>query len=503
MGVTESTLLSPSTDSLRSAPPRAEVTERSTHAWLLGCVIVAGSLFRLVALGAFPSINVDEGLWTRSTKNHVLFGDWFLDRHTHLFLSPLFHWLSIPTFRVFGPTIVAGRLISGVAGSVSIWLLYVLVRRLTVRPRLALIAAAILACSEWSILQSREALIESLELCLILACATALTFDGWFALLGAGALFGLVLLTKINALFMALPFAFLILQRVSTTGANPLKSVRSWSRVIAFGLVSMLVAGAVYYSLFRVHPQEFRAAFKFELDGVHFESISNPIVRVGRFGIDPVQEGRTVIALFREEPFLFALAAIGLAMLPWVRLKGSPFFASWFIVGVPYFLGQMYQPTRYFYLVMPAFVFFAALFVDWLAQPGEEPNATSRQVARAAIGVFLAFDLAYAGMNAVANRNTAFRDVRSWLRSNTSPNDKMLVSAMLATDLPNEAFAYYKLVHTAADIDPVVRQLHVNYVIVDDKEWPDEYKDEVARRYTKRFVGAHSAVYEVAASGTR
>ncbi|MFL5613842.1 MAG: ArnT family glycosyltransferase [Gemmatimonadaceae bacterium] len=475
---------------------RIEPQQRISTAWLLAIVFGGAFVTRVIALGSFPAIKADEGLWTRSTKNYVLFGDWFLDRHTHLFLSPLFHLLSIPLFRLLGPTIVAGRLVSALAGTLSVWLLYVLVRRVTLQPRIALISAMILACSEWGILQSREALIESLEVCVILACATVLTFEGMLALVGGGVLFGLLLLTKINAIFMAAPIAYLVMMS-STRSGNPLTSPRAWLSASIVGLTGALIAGAGYYLLYRTHPADFFGAFKYELDGVHFESGSHPLVRIGRFGIDPVQVGRTIIALFREEPILLTFTTIGVAILPWVRTRGVSFFATWLFVGAVFFFAQMYQPIRYFYLLMPGIVCFAAVFLDWLARPMGQSSPTSRRVAYAATSAFLAFDLMYTAMNAVANRNNWFTDVHGWLQANTNPRDRLMVSAMLATDVPNPAYAYYRVVHGPEDLDPVIRQLHIRYVVTDDAEWPREYCAVVDRLYAKRFTGAHSIVYEV------
>src|SRR5262249_6064773 len=101
------------------APPMFQLSSAfhryDRHVRILIGVIVVGGLLRILGLGMFPEAIADEGLWTNSTKNFLLFHDWFMGGRTHLFLSPLFHVLSLAAFELSGPTITSARMISALA----------------------------------------------------------------------------------------------------------------------------------------------------------------------------------------------------------------------------------------------------------------------------------------------------------------------------------------------------------------------------------------------------
>ena len=70
----------------------------------LSLLLAVSAALRLLGLSAFPEIVADEGLWTNSSKNFLVFGDWFLDGRKYVFLSPVFHGLSGAIFSLFGAT---------------------------------------------------------------------------------------------------------------------------------------------------------------------------------------------------------------------------------------------------------------------------------------------------------------------------------------------------------------------------------------------------------------
>lgn len=468
------------------------------HRRVVASTVCVALLLRTVALSRFPGIEADEGLWTRSSKNFVLYGDWFMDRHTHVFLSPLFHALTVLAYRLFGVSTEVARGVSGVAGGLSVAIFYLLVRRVTKSRDIALTSAIIMAVTAWSVLLSRKALIESLELFGILATAALLSFDGSWAVIAAGLAFGAVLLTKINAVFVLAPFGLYLLLGVSDGAISPPLSTGRWVRLSIFTATALATSGIVYALMYASHPTEFVQAFRFELNGVHFQALSHPIVRFGRFGIDPIQDGRTALALLREEPFVFVLAAIGLLGCLIQRRRDTMLFVSWIAVGAVYFLAQMFQPERYFYLLMPPVAFFAALAVVRFSQSMPGSTGADRRTGRPVLWLLVVFEVAYLGMNALANPNTRFTAVVEWARQNTRPTDRVLASAMLCTDLPNRAYAFYRLADSAADLDPLIQRLHINYVIVDDQEWPQEYLQAIAQRYPEVRRWPHATAYRTA-----
>ncbi|HXH81560.1 MAG TPA: phospholipid carrier-dependent glycosyltransferase [Candidatus Tectomicrobia bacterium] len=459
---------------------------------LVGFLVATAAALRFAGLAAVPEIAADEGLWTNSTKNFARFGDWFMDGRRHLLLSPTFHALSLISFEAFGPSIWAARLVSASLATVSVVLLYALVWRISRRGDLALTTALVFAVNDWLVIQSRYALVEPTQLAFALAAAVLMTCCFPLAGAAAGLAMALALLAKINILFLV--------PLLATLGpiGGPEGDLRSrLARSTLFAAVALGAAALGYAYLYRSYPEQFLAAFRYELDGVHFEGISSPLARVGRVGIDPVQVGRTVLELLRVSPFLFVLAAMGLAALPLVRPRGALLFATWGLVGSAFFLCQMFQPTRYFYLVSPAYAFLAAVALTsvWTPDVGAPPRF--HRLAVPLVAVYLAYSAAYLGMNAVANRGTMLEAVTAWARRNTQPEDVLLAAGYLCTDLENRAYAHYRYARTPKHLEDSIRRLHVRYVIFDRKEWQPQLGHYLAARFPVAARWSFGAVYDV------
>jgi 4-amino-4-deoxy-L-arabinose transferase-like glycosyltransferase len=461
----------------------------------LATVLAFALAFRVAGLAHFPIVEADEGLWTRSAKNFLVFGDWFMDEHTHLLLSPVFHALELVAFAAAGPSIEVARLLSAIAGTASVLLVYVLVQRATARRDVALTTAIVFAFCQWTVVISRKALIEPVQLCAVLASACFLVRDGWKNALAAGVLMGVALLTKVNAAFIALVFGLYLLLPLAEASGRAAWRVYV-GRAAVFAMSAVIVAGSVLGALARAYPDRFRAAYLYELDGVHFESLSNPIIRVGRFGLDPVQAARTIVELVREEPLLMVYCLLGMVVAFVARRRHSGLFMLWLGIGMPFLLGQMFQPLRYFVLLTPAFAFFAALFVCWLAE--FEPLSTgARKIAVGALGLYVAFDVAYVGMNAVASREVRIDAVVQWASTSSRSSDRILASALFCTDLPNPALGYYKLVKDRSDLLPALKRHRIDYVIVDSAEWPAALADEMALHFRPIARWPFATVYRV------
>jgi 4-amino-4-deoxy-L-arabinose transferase-like glycosyltransferase len=460
--------------------------------WTLFLIAAVAASLRLVQLGAYPEIQADEGLWTNSTKNFLEFGDWFMDRATHLFLSPVFHGLSLITFWLFGPSIWAARLIAAASGSLSVVLLYLLIRRVFGRRDLALTTAALFGLNEWLVIQSRYALIEPTELLFVLSAFVLLTYSSRIAVAAAGFFMGLAILTKINVLFL-FPIAAFIPpadRQIETVGA----AVR---RFAGFAAVAFGIAGAGYAYLYFNYPTQFIAAFTYELDGVHFESTSHPLVRVGRFGIDPEQISRTVLGLFRESPFLFVLATIGVTMTPLVDMRKASGFLLWAGLGTAFFLGQMFQPTRYFYLVTPAYCVLAAVAICELHARQSAASATLRPMAVPLLAVYILFNVGRVAMPIAASRGVKLQTVTEWAETHTQRNDVVLAAGYLCTDLTNRAYAHYRYVHNPREFEDSIRQLHVSYVVFDHDEWRPELGRYLKEHYPSLADWEFGSVYDV------
>lgn len=464
---------------LLKAPVRAPgpLTANRTLLTLLAAAV----LVRTVALSAFPEVQADEGLWTNSAKNFVEFGDWFMDGRTHLFLSPLFSSLAAVSFWLLGPSIAAARLVSAVAGVASVGLLYAVVARACGDRRLALVAAAVLGLNQWSIIQSREALVESLQVALCLASLYLALGERRWSAPAAGVAFGLALLAKINVIFLAPVLAAYLVLRAR---ANQVQSCQaSLCSPLLFLGVALAVAGSVYAALYLAFPGRFIQAFRFELDGVHFEQLSHPLLRVGRFGLDPEQAARTVLALVREAPFLIVLAALGAGAWSVQRPPGVSVFALWLGVGLPFFLFQLFQPLRYFQLLSPPLAVAAALAILEFGRATVVVRTSRQSLTGMAMAICIGFELLYLAGSAFANRARLLPAIVPWVRTHVPPDASIMAAGYICTDLPNRAYAHYWLARTPEQLLENVRQLQIRYLIVDTREWAPSLREEVARRF--------------------
>lgn len=439
------------------------------------------------ALGLWPRVQADEGLWTNSTKNFLLFGDWFMDERKHFLLSPVFHVASLPFFKMFGPSIASARAVSLVAGIAAIGLLYLLVRDLSGNPRLALTAALVLALDQWSVFLSRTALIEPTELVPLLLAAWLATREGPLAAVGAGGALGLALLTKLNAAFFVPVLAIFLLLRDGPRARL----------LIVLGL-GLGLAAAGYFLEYRWAPERFVEAFRFELDGRHFESAARPLVRLGRFALDPGLMARTGIALVREAPFLWVLGLLGAAIETFRRPLRVNLFLLWLLGGSGFFLLQMYQPTRYFFLVIPPLAYFAATVLHRLAAPEGDGRPSLPGLLTYAV-----FSTAYVAGGFAANREDRLPVVRAWAARALRPDHRVMTAGYFATDLEVRAYAHYYYADTEAHLLESLASLRIDYVITDTGEWRPDQVAWLDRRFPVIARWSFGGVYAIRGSPER
>ena len=72
----------------------------------------------------------DEGAWVHNARNKALFGSWRLDEWNPLFIAPVFTGLEYLSFELFGVGVRQARLVSEMAGVLSVLLLGLGVRRI-------------------------------------------------------------------------------------------------------------------------------------------------------------------------------------------------------------------------------------------------------------------------------------------------------------------------------------------------------------------------------------
>lgn len=444
------------------------------HEALAGLFLFAVALVeRTGALGQWPRVQADEGLWTSSTKNFLLYGDWFMDGRTHVLLSPVFHLVTLPFFEGLGPSIASARAVSMLSGLAAVALLYRLVRDLSGDARLGLTAAVVLALDQWAVFLSRTALIEPLELVFLLLAAWLSIRPSRGAAAGAGAALGLALLTKLTAaFFLPVLLGFLLLR-----GRTPGES--GWgrsARILLIGGLAIAVAGLGYLLEYRWNPGRFVEAFRFELDGRHFEAGAHPVLRLGRFALDPGLMARTAIALFREAPFLWVLGLTGAALEAVRRPVRPNLFLLWGLGGTAFFLLQMYQPTRYFFLAVPALAYFAASVLHRLQEHRDGPHL-------AALGIFALFNVGYVTGGFAANREDRLPAVAAWAAQSVRPDQRVMAAAYLATGLPVRSYAHYSYADTESHLLESLAALRIDYVLADSGEWRPEQVAWLDRRF--------------------
>ncbi|MFL5803218.1 MAG: glycosyltransferase family 39 protein, partial [Roseiflexaceae bacterium] len=158
---------------------------RRGYGWV-AAITALGLLLRVVQLDRVPAgffqdeaISLVDALHLARTGHdhlgHLLpfgaleaFGDW---------ISPLFTYLAVPVVALFGPGLLAGRLLAALAGTLAIPAGYGLARALRLPIAGALLVALAFAVSPWQILRTRAATAPALvPLCWTLCLWAAVVF---------------------------------------------------------------------------------------------------------------------------------------------------------------------------------------------------------------------------------------------------------------------------------------------------------------------------------------
>jgi len=175
----------------------------------------------------------DEGAWVHNARNKVLFGEWREDDWNPVFIAPVFTALEYASFRTFGVGVRQARLVSEMAGLLSVLLLALGVRRVAggtsgspeAAARAGLIAGALLATNYVYVMYNRAAIMEALMAAFIVAswyCSTRAERDPrWGAL--AGVMATLAFFTKAAAAFYVGALGLVVLWRLLDLPPNRLR----------------------------------------------------------------------------------------------------------------------------------------------------------------------------------------------------------------------------------------------------------------------------------------
>ncbi|HMC77856.1 MAG TPA: glycosyltransferase family 39 protein [Vicinamibacterales bacterium] len=206
------------------------MTSRRFAAGLTGIALLA-----LVLRGLFPAADPpwrstvgvvwhDEGAWVHNARNKALYGEWRQDEWNPVYIAPVFTALEYVAFRAFGVGVRQARLVSEIAGFLSVILLALGVRRIA-GDRAGLIAGALLATNYVYVMYNRAAIMEALMAAFIVAswyCSTRAEREPrWGA--AAGVMAALAFFTKAAAAFYVGALALVMVLRLAqqwNTGAG-------------------------------------------------------------------------------------------------------------------------------------------------------------------------------------------------------------------------------------------------------------------------------------------
>jgi 4-amino-4-deoxy-L-arabinose transferase-like glycosyltransferase len=169
------------------------MSRQAFWSWLAVVLVLAA-----VLRGLFPAADPpwrstvgipwhDEGAWTHNARNKALYGSWIQDEWNPLYIAPVFTALEYASFATLGVGIRQARLVSEVAGFVSVLLLALGLRRVA-GGTAGVFGGALLATNYVYVMYDRAAMMEALMAAFMVAswyCVTRAERNApWGALAG-------------------------------------------------------------------------------------------------------------------------------------------------------------------------------------------------------------------------------------------------------------------------------------------------------------------------------
>jgi len=421
-----------------SADVDASISDQRLHQFLITAIVLCAAALRFYQINfGFPNFNhPDEGpkgtIVARMLANGSFDPHYFLHPSLLLYLSAGGSWL----LEAFGNTapaiersVLAGRIVSAVAGTVSVPLVYFIGRRLFSSPT-GLCAAALLAVSPLHVTCSRymkeDVLFTAMTLASVLFALRGRQNDergflylaGVFAGFAAGSKYTGALAAVLLAAVLFLPFGS--------------KRIRVVDGIFSLLLVPLGFLFTTPYALinstaFLKHFSTERSHMKSGHQGVAIDAwsqwwmyhLSRSIIP----GLGFIGSALCLLSLGRSAriarwPGIFIGAAVLLFYLPaeWVKAKPPP------------------QPERYILACLPFAALAAAEFLEALRRGGNKRIAE--------ILCFLAVVLPGWRSIELARdlREDTRQAMRKWMTSNLSPDSKILIEAWYSPRLTETTF---------------------------------------------------------------
>ncbi len=341
--------------------------------WLLAILTVASSLrlFRLARHDAandevfygFRSIGLFDSL---NAPDQPTPFDWFdplpwwahLSFHDH---PPLGFWIMHLCMRVLGPDLVGMRIASALAGIATVYLTYLVAKRLFGREPVALLAAALLAVNSAHVWFSRIGMQESLVI-FFLMLATWLflkMLDDARYFYGAVAATGIAMLTKYTAIVLVPIFSiWCVWQR---------RDLLRWPRVLAAGaLLAAVVSPVVVYNLMLYQA---RHHFDFQISHLLGQQVAEWQVRPGREVGGPVDRLRDLPLHFAAAygPIFTALTVLALGLGLRIRRQVDLRFVALSLACLVALLLAIGPQLWFLAMLAPMLALLAAATLGWAA----------------------------------------------------------------------------------------------------------------------------------------
>lgn len=442
--------------------------------WLLLCSALVLLAVRVAFLDRYPLIHPDEGFWSQGSRNWVRYHAPLQDGRAHPFLSPGHFLLLAGFFEIAPPSLLSARWFSallGVGSCLAVWrLTCIMVPR---RPWLGLL---FFGMSTLTILIHRLALLESHQMFWLLLAAWAWCSPGRCRPLAAGLAFAMALLVKSNSVYL-LP-AFVLVPPETR-----------WRSLAIFGSSVFLLAGFGYGLAWRLDPQAFADAFRFEMQGHNFASYQ-PWFHFSRFGLAPKRIVHVLGSFFLGEPFLSLLAVLGLALARryWAGVgRAERLITCWLALGLTFHLAQINVEQRYLTTLAPALALLAARLIDrWLGDypPGELWRSWA---VAGLIAIFLSFHMLRLGLGIHRDGNRDYWRLVEYCRVNVADETKVLAASYIVQSVPQHGYDFYRLMFRydgqRVPVGDVVARLDIGVIVI-DSEWR-EYATEEANDFVR------------------
>lgn len=427
-------------------------------------LIAAAVLLRVVWLVRPTTTHVDEGGWPLAVR------DWAVDGMVtfDFFKAPFYHLVLGAALRIGPPTLVSARVLSLLLGLLSLWLLYRLVLRLGRSQQEALWATAFWACCFPAADLSGRALIEPLQLALILALVLAMLHPGaaWRRAALTALATAALLLTKANAVVLLPALGAALWWERQDALPRPRRAVLGG---MALGVTAALAA---FGALYLWDPETFRYAWSTTAQRPDVATPSGAL-RLGRFVFDPRQVESAVEFLASQTPFLFVLGT--LAALRALMQRAGSLPALSLLAALAFVLVQADQPPQYFAMIYP----WLAVGTASLLSPLLATVAERRWVFVAAL--LIALDgLARTGA-AIALLPAAERTGIEWARQNIPADEGLVAAPYLLMQLEQPGTTVFDVTDfRSPPSDSALDAAGASWLLVDAAEWESYVADRTA-----------------------